>query len=416
MSDGDSPQLGRATAFAGASGPAPGGAGPEARVVAPASRPGLWVAVVAFWAVLGLLESTAAYVRMRGFGRPVGWPQVLVSNMPWWLIWAVLTPLAIQLSRRIPMHGGRWLRGAVIQLGAALLFASVHLLLEGAVFYYSVSPYRMGIPGAPQTLADQYRMFFGNYLVLGVVTYGVIAGACYALEFYRRYRETALHSARLEAQTARLELGLTEARMHALRTELNPHFFFNALNAVSGLVRRQENDAAVRMLARLGELLRTTLDRDLAPEVPLRDELSLLDRYLDIERVRFGDRLVVEVECDATARDSLVPTLVLQPLVENAIRHGITKRPGNALIQISAHRQGTHLRVTVRDTGEGLDPRVATVRREGIGLSNTRARLAELYGPSASLSLENAPGGGACVTMTLPYRAATEHGHVAIGA
>ena len=399
-----------------ASPPAPAGAGGEATVAAATPRLRLWGAVVAFWAGLGLLESTAAYVRMRGFGRPVGWLQVLYSNMPWWLIWALLTPLALQLARRVPLHGERWLRGVVIQLGAALVFASVHLLVEGAVFYYSVNPYRVNVPGAPRTLAEQYRHFFGNFLVLGVVTYGVIAGACYAMDFYRRYRESALHSARLEAQTARLELGLTEARMHALRAELNPHFFFNALNAVSGLVRRHENEAAVRMLARLGELLRTTLDRDLALEIPLRDELSLLDRYLEIERVRFGDRLLVEVEHDPAARDALVPTLVLQPLVENAIRHGITKRPGNALIQISAQRHGAQLHIAVRDTGEGLDPRAATVRREGIGLSNTRARLAELYGPSASLSLENAPGGGACVTMTLPYREATEHGHVAIGA
>jgi LytS/YehU family sensor histidine kinase len=209
----------------------------------------------------------------------------------------------------------------------------------------------------------------------------------------------------LEATAARLELGLAEARVQALRTELNPHFFFNALNAISGLVRRGENDAAVQMLARLGELLRLTLDRDLAPEIPLYRELALLDRYLDIERARFGDRLTVDIALDPPAEDACVPALILQPLVENAIRHGITKCPGPGRIQILAKQSGTELELSVRDTGDGLGVRDLTVRREGIGLSNTRARIAAMYGDAASLRLENAPGGGALVTLRIPWRA-----------
>ena len=370
----------------------------------------VWVAALAFWTVIGLLESATAFVRMYDTPRRLTWTQVLVWNLPWWLIWALLTPLVFALARRIPLHGERWARGIAVHLGVSFVFASIHLLLEGALFYYTISR-----GGPVPSLARQYRMFFSSYLVLGVVTYWVVAGGSYALDFYRRYRESALHSARLEAQKSRLELGLAQARMQALRMELNPHFFFNALNTVSGLVRRHENDAAVRMLARLGDLLRTTLDRDMAPEIPLGEELALLDRYLDIERVRFGDRLVIAVEHDDTADDALVPTLLLQPLVENAIRHGITRRPGNALIQIVARREGARLHLAVRDTGEGVDPGAAP-RREGIGLSNTRARLAELYGADASLALDNAPGGGACVTLTFPYRAAMARGHVAAGA
>jgi two-component system, LytTR family, sensor kinase len=376
-----------------------------------APRPGVWAATLGFWTVLGLLESGSAYVRLYGTARQRTWPQMLVANMPWWLLWAGFTPLVFALARRVPVHGPRWWRGVAAHLAAAFAFASAHLLLEGAVYYYTVS-YRV-LPN----IAAQYRVFFGNYVVLDFVTYWAIVGGCYAFDFYARYRESALRSARLEAQKARLELGLAEARMQALRAELNPHFFFNALNAVSGLVRRRENDAAVRMLARLGELLRTTLDRDTAPEIPLRDELALLDRYLDVERVRFGDRLTVAVEHDGASAGALVPTLILQPLVENAIRHGVSARPGNALVQVLARREGARLRIAVRDTGEGVGP---AARRDGlglgIGLSNTRARLAELYGAEASVALDNAPGGGACVTLTFPYRAAVEQGHVALGA
>jgi signal transduction histidine kinase len=352
--------------------------------------------------VLGVLESAVAYVRVRGTPLEHGWLPLLVANGPWWLLWALLTPLVLALVRHASPLGARWLRGMAVHLVAAFAVASAHLLLEGVVFYYTVSRAH-GMPG----LGRQWSLFFSNYFVLDFVTYWLIVGAALALTYYARYHASALRSARLEAQAARLELGLAEARVQALRTELNPHFFFNALNAVSGLVRRGENDQAVQMLARLGELLRLTLDRDLAPEIPLGSELALLDRYLDIERVRFGDRLTVDIGMDPPAEDAQVPALILQPLVENAIRHGITKCPGPGRIQILARRVGATLELSVRDTGEGLAARDLTMRREGIGLSNTRARLAAMYGDAAILRLENAPGGGALITLVIPWRAAS---------
>ena len=316
--------------------------------------------------------------------------------MPWWLLWAALMPVVAWLVRRTPLDGGRWWRAAGVHLVAAPIVASVHLLVEGAVYYYSVSRYLGMVP----SLEQQWRNFFANYLMIDVVTYAVIAGAAYAYEFHTSFRTSQLRS-------AHLELGLAEARMQALRTELNPHFFFNALNAVSGLVRRRENDAAVRMLARLGELLRTTLDRDLAPEIPLREELALLDRYLDIERVRFGDRLRIDVRDGPEVRDAFVPTLLLQPIVENAVRHGVSVQTGPARIEVSAARDGQWLRIVVRNWGRGVLPEAAAGRREGIGLSNTRARLSALYGDRATLALEGLDD-GARVTITLPFRRDTE--------
>jgi hypothetical protein len=196
--------------------------------------------------------------------------QVLVGNMPWWLLWGAFTPVVLAAARRWPLHGRRWPRAVAAHAAAALVVSSAHLVVEGAVFYYTVSR-ALGVP----SLGEQLRRLFVGYLVLDVVTYGAVLGACHALDFYTRLRDSSLRA-------ARLELGLAQARMHALRAELNPHFFFNALNAISGLVRRHDDEAAVRMLARLGELLRVTLDHDLAPEIALDGELALLDRYLDI--------------------------------------------------------------------------------------------------------------------------------------
>ncbi|MFN2546258.1 MAG: sensor histidine kinase [Myxococcales bacterium] len=352
-------------------------------------RPGRhWPAALGFWTALGVLESITAHVRAGVLGIPAGWQQVFVNNMPWWLLWGALTPAVAALVRRAPADPRRWPRVVFVHLAGAAAVCSAHLALEAVIFTWTSAWFTKTPP-----LSRQLTGFFLNYLMLDLVTYMVVAGACYAFEFYGRYRETELRS-------ARLELGLSEARMHALRSELNPHFFFNALNAVSGLVRREENDAAVRMLARMAELLSATLDHDRGPEIPLREELALLDRYLDIERVRFGDRLKIDVDLDEGAAGALVPTFMLQPLVENAIRHGIAKRSGRSQIEVSARREAAGLVLAVRDTGEGVHPEP----REGVGLSNTRARLGELYGKEASLVLENLPGGGACVRVTLPLR------------
>jgi anti-sigma regulatory factor (Ser/Thr protein kinase) len=342
--------------------------------------------------VLGLLESSAAWVRTRGTLN-LSWRTALFNNMPWWLLWAALMPVAIWLCRRLPLTGPRRGRNAVLHLLCALALSGVHLLLEGVVYFHSVPR------GIYSSQVAVWRQFFANFIVLDVVTYWAIVGAWHAVDLHRRYTDSAL-------RTARLELGLSEARMQALRAELNPHFFFNALNAVSGLVRKQENEAAVKLLARLGDLLSVTLDHARPPEIPLREELMLLDRYLAIERARFGDRLTVLVEHDGPSADALVPTFILQPLVENAIRHGIGQKAGQGSVEVRASREGEALLLAVHDSGEG----VSSSRREGIGLSNTRARLGELYGASASLVLENAAEGGACARVRLPYRSAAGGG------
>jgi hypothetical protein len=386
----------------------PDGAAPPAEW----PRRRLALIAVALWTVLGLIETSKDYVGARLRGMPQSWLFVLVGDMPWWYTWLALTPVVLWIARRARLDGAHWRRGLALHAVAGFVVSIAHLVIEGTI-YFLLKP--AGLPG-PTTLRGQWIAFSNAYLMTDLLTYWAVVGGSFALDYYQRFRRSALESARLEAQSARLALGLAEARMHALRMELNPHFLFNTLNAISGLVRKQESAAAIDMLARLGDLLRATLDQEMPPAIPVTAELALLERYLDIERVRFGRRLTIEIDVAPDAASALVPTLLLQPLVENAIRHGVTKRPGSALVRIAARRVGPTLHLEVRDTGEGLGASNGRPLREGIGLTNSRARLTALYGDAASLRLGDAPGGGARVDVTMPFTTEADALPLAIGA
>ena len=234
-------------------------------------------------------------------------------------------------------------------------------------------------------------------LSMNLLAYGGIVVATYATDFYRRLRERGLVTTRLEAE-------LAQAQLHALRMQLNPHFLFNSMNTISMLVREGEGKEAVRMLAGLGELLRHVLEDSRPQEVPLRDELEFVERYLAIEQVRFDDRLQVSIDADPDLLDAQVPNLVLQPLVENAIKHGIARQTGSHLVEVSATRKGERLILRIRDDGPGTAGTVT----DGVGLKNTRARLEQLYGSEQSLELQTAERGGAVATVTLPYHTAMD--------
>jgi two-component system LytT family sensor kinase len=355
------------------------------------------------WTILGLLESAKAYYSLGARGLPRFWWWVLYANMPWWYGWALLTPPALWIARRWPMSGAHLRRAVAIHVAAAGAFATAHSVGTGVVTHWLTRGRAM------PTAGRQISAFFTNYFIVDLVIYAAIVGVYFAVVYAQRWRESTVAAAQLETRAARLELGIADARLQALRMELNPHFLFNTLNAISGLVRRQENDAAVGMLARLGDLLRSTLDRSLPQEITVDDELALLRQYLDIEQARFGARLVVHVDVDPAVTDALVPTLLCQPLVENAVRHGVARRSGPVAVSLRAWREGSALTIQVRDTGRGLG---SSPVREGIGLSNTRARLRALYGESAALNLDDAPGGGATATVHIPFHVATRDEHV----
>ena len=354
--------------------------------------------ILAVWVGLGLMEATKAYVQRRVLGQPIPWSTALIGNLPWWLVWAALTPAVVALARRVrPMPRAR---KVVLHVAAAIAFSLVHHVVTGTLYYLTNTRglvVAIGGPPAAMTLLRQIMLFFTGYFVLNVLTYGAVLGGYLALDFYKRYREGELRATRLEAD-------MHAARMTALRMELNPHFLFNTLNAVTGLIATGGGDDAIRMLARLSELLRSSLEDSADAEIPLERELDLLGTYLEIERIRFGERLHVTIDADAAARETLVPPLLLQPIVENAVRHGVALHEGPASLTIGATADDGWLDVVVSNTGP--PPGTAPVRSSGtgVGLENTRARLRHFYGADATLELHARAEGGHVVRIRAPLR------------
>jgi len=373
-------------------------------VSAPGRLPGPgWrgrLAVFGAWTFFGLVESGNAYINQRLRGQDRGVLDALVANMPWWYLWALLTPAVLWVCRRLrPDRAGAILL-TLGHLGAGLAFSALHLAVEGHVFFRTHGHW------VQPSVTVQIRTLFLNYLLLDLLTYAAIAGAYYTLDYFRRYREEELAAAELRTRAVRLEAQMAEARLSALRMELNPHFLFNALNAVSGLVRRADNGAAVEMIGRLGGLLRVALRGDTRHEIPLGEELDYLGHYLEIERIRFHDRLTVQVEVQPGLERALVPALILQPLVENAIRHGVAPVPEPGRVTLSARAAEGRLRLAVENTGRGLPD--GALDSPGVGIRNTLARLDALYCGDASLRLENLRRGGVRATLDLPVRFAAD--------
>ncbi len=347
--------------------------------------------MLAFWTLVGLASAVQSHVGAALEGRPVSvWTSMLRSVPVWWF-WVPVTPGVAWLGRRFRLERGRWPTAVLVHVAAGIGATLLHAVWLLAVFHWS------GVfDGMTETLGEMFRLFLLSRLYLDLLTYFAILGGAYAFEYHDRFVERELRASRLETQLAR-------ARLDALRMQLNPHFLFNALNAVSAQVRAGRNAAAVTMIGGLGDLLRYALDTDEEPLVPLWRELAFLDRYLDIERVRFADRLSVAVDVPAELREALVPPLLLQPLVENAVRHGIARRDLPGRIEVLAGRRDGRLVLTVRDDGVGLagsPPGGGT----GVGLANARARLAALYGEGWTLEVDERPEGGVEVVVEVPWR------------
>jgi sensor histidine kinase YesM len=273
-------------------------------------------------------------------------------------------------------------------LGAALLFSLAYVLL-GAL----VGMVDSRVTGESATYGEIFHPLLARTFPYNLLVYGVIVAVSHALDYYRKYHDRTV-------QTLELEKRLTEARLQALLHQLEPHFLFNTLNGIASLMH-SDVDAADRMLVRLSELLRITMSHTGAPQTTLREEIAFLEKYLDIEKIRFRSRLEVTIALEDGAADAQIPSLILQPIVENAVRHGIepNARPGR--IELRARREGGRIILTVTDNGGGIPE--GGPSRQGIGLANTRARLAEIYGSSQKFELVNSPDGGLCVRMEMPF-------------
>jgi len=289
----------------------------------------------------------------------------------------------------VPGGASRWI---LKHLATALAFSVGYVVLLSALMAGEVSVQT----GEILTFASVFRKMAIHYVLLNLIMYWILVFGHMGWSYYRRYQER-------ELQASELHRELVEARLSALRMQLNPHFLFNTLHAISSLIH-ENPEGADRMVARLSDLLRLSLDTSKPPEVPLREELAFLDRYLDIERTRFADRLIICKDVAPETENSLVPCLILQPLVENAIRHGIEPRDSRGELLISARRSNGRLELCVRDNGAGIQCGEGKNVREGIGLSNTRSRLRHMYGDDATLALTNAPAGGLEARIEIPFR------------
>lgn len=343
-----------------------------------------------FWGTVSLFFYSRSWLRFVTQVRPTAygwgdvWRSALVEAAVEAASWAVLTAVILDLGRRLPIRGAHRWRNLAFHAAGCLVLASASNVFNFwvATFTYKDGPY--------------WPYFYFTGIHANVTAYVTVLAAGHAFEVYRRYRDRELAASRLETQLAR-------ANLHALEMQVQPHFLFNTLNAISELVHHDPH-AAELMIAQLGDLLRMTTDGALRQEVPLSRELDFVGTYLEIERTRFQDRLTVRTRVDADVRDCLVPNLVLHPLVENAVRHGLSPRVAPGTLTITARRVDGFVRITVRDDGRGLPP--PTLRRERVGLGNTRLRLRQAYGDAHRFELADAPGGGTVVLIEIPCRAA----------
>lgn len=351
-----------------------------------------WGLAVAGGALLALVLVTEVYIWINWWPITIGWGTAVVWALPHLVVLLALIPLVVVLSRRFPLERrNRVLR--VLGHGGASVILAVAALgvvdLSDRLVHWSL---RLG---APNSLISNLKYTI-IHLHLGVAVYWVTLGSVHAIRYYAEFRDKAITASQLESQLAR-------AQLHALRAQLHPHFLFNTLNSIAVLMRR-DVESAEAMLHRLSDLLRITLDHATALHVSLQEELDFLERYLEIEQVRFQDRLTVAFDVDPAVLGASVPYMLLQPLVENALRHGIARRTTPGRLEIRAHPRGERLCLQVRDDGPGLVDDAAGGSRDGIGLHNTQSRLQKLYGAQHDFVLRNLAGGGLEVDVKIPLR------------
>ena len=343
--------------------------------------------IAGFWTLVAFAFAGQFYLSNSLLGRSVAWQAALSYALADWYVWAVLSVPIVWFARRQPPEGAHAVRTGALHLGAALVCSFLYVLLRSLV---GVAHARL--LGEPTAFADLFRPLFVQTFPFNLIVYGVIVAVSHAADYYRKYHARTVHALELEKH-------LTEARLQSLLRQLKPHFLFNTLNGIATLMHR-DLASADRMLVRLSELLRLTMHQSGEPLAPVRGEIAFIRTYLDIESIRFADRITVEIDIDPALLDTLIPSLVLQPLVENAINHGIEPltRPGR--LRIEGRMEDEHRVLRVRDNGPGLPP--GGFNHQGIGLVNTRARLAELYGSAARLELANHADGGLEVTLRFP--------------
>ena len=351
----------------------------------------LWLSSMGIFTVLGTMLAVQVYYMSRAEGSHPVFLEVLRRCLMSFWIYGLLTPPVLWLCWRYPIERGRFISRLALHTVASLVFTAVNVsltLASGPIRYEG------------KVVPLSFILWRNRFLFLAfdntVNTYAPIAFAAHMMLYYRRLRER-------EARSMQLEGKLAKAQLSMLKMQLQPHFLFNTLNTISALTRDNPLGAE-DMLVRLSDLLRQTLDNDAEPEVPLRAELQFIGHYLEIEQVRFADRLHISIDSSPDTLDALVPNMLLQPLVENALRHGIGRKAQGGHLEVRSRKDADNLLICVQDSGPGFPNGASGALAEGIGISNTRSRLEHLHPGNHRITFTNALDGGAVVTLRIPFR------------
>jgi two-component system, LytTR family, sensor kinase len=351
-----------------------------------------WKWIGLLWIGFGLVNATQIVAGMRAVGMQHAWSRLFFTVFASWIVWALATPLVLRLGRRFPPT--QWRSGQMLGIHfAACVAIGTMYSLWAAALQMALQPWQ--VMEVTEFGKTAFYVFYGEFHLF-LILYAAILVVDYMLESTQRL-------AQRETEAARLGEQLSRAQLDALRRQLEPHFFFNTLNAVAGLVREKRNDDAVSMIAGLSDLLRRVLDDSGKQEVSLSEEMEFLETYLEIQKTRFADRLQVSVNVPREFHDARVPSLILQPMVENAIEHGIGQRAAGGAIRIGAVRNNGFLTLSVYNEGPRI-PENWEEKRTGVGISNVRARLQSLYGRDSQLDIRNRDD-GVEVQLSVPYKA-----------
>jgi two-component system LytT family sensor kinase len=359
----------------------------SASMISPTAR--LLGAAFLVASLLGCSSVAFVYIGMNAWGRSYPFYRAVLAGLPDWYFWALATPLVFALGERIRFGRPAWVRALLLHLLAGTALA----LLEIAVVTAFGRWVGMGSVAGP--LGDVYPRMVLQDLHFHLMIYAAIVAAAHAVQYHREVRQR-------EVEASQLQFERTQAQLLALQLQLEPHFLYNTLHAIASLVRDGRNSDAVDALAQMGDLFRQSLGHTRHHEISLREELTFVRAYLDIERLRFSDRLLTAVDAEPEALEGRVPSMSLQLLVENAIRHGIARDPDARAVTVAAWREGGQLQVEVRNDGPPFQEHHGT-QGPGVGIRNVRARLHRLYGARGSLELRRGSPSGAVAVLSVPY-------------
>jgi two-component system, LytTR family, sensor kinase len=350
-----------------------------------------WLGIWAIWTLFALLLTSQVALQYQMTENPVSFWRILSWQLFSGYLWFALTPLILWFGRKFSFDNGHWKTSVPFHLLASFVIAFLQLAVDAAVL--PKLGYLKRYESAP--FFEVYKIFLLINLHFSVGIYWVVLLISQAVNYYRKYRERELRASQLETQ-------LATTRLQVLKTQLHPHFLFNTLNAISELIHK-DPESAERMIGDLSDLLRMSFEKLEVQEVSLKQELEFLEKYLEIEQMRFHDRLKVEMKIAPETLDAKVPNMILQPLVENAIKHGLAPRAEGGKIEIGANRSNGSLELSVTDNGVGVPFGDVQDIAEGVGLSNTRRRLRHLYGERHKFDLA-AEKGGLKVNLTIPFK------------